>query len=104
MWLKKKQKKTDFVTRVKVLTGAFMQNVVEGAIRHPVCDDDRVRGRRQTCSQHGEDIRMGKYPGMEPKGGGKGWRWGGREGRERDRQKDAEDATHRGFDINRQPV
>lgn len=46
--------RTDFVTGVKVLTGAFMQHVVEGAIRHPVCDDDRVRGgRRLTCSQHG---------------------------------------------------
>lgn len=35
----------------RVLTGAFMQNIVEGAIRHPVCDDDGVRGRRRlTCS------------------------------------------------------
>lgn len=43
----------DCATRVKVLTGAFMQNIVEGAIRHPVCDDDGVRGRRRlTCSQH----------------------------------------------------
>lgn len=90
------------MTRVKVLTGAFMQNVVEGAIRHPVCDDDRVRGRRQTCSQHREDIRMGKYPGMEPKGGGKGWRWGGREGQ--GRKTDRKMQTHGGFDMNRQLV
>lgn len=72
------------MTRVKVLTGAFMQNVVEGAVRHPVCDDDRVRGRRQTRSQNREDIRMGKYPGMEPKGGGQGREGRGRETHEKD--------------------
>lgn len=62
---------------VILLTGAFVQNVVERAVRHPVCDDDRVRGRRQTRTQNREHIRMGKYPGMEP--GGKV----GREGEER---------------------
>lgn len=81
---------------VKVLTGAFMQNVVERAVRHPVCDDDRVRGRRQTRTQNREHIRMGKYPGMEP--GGKVGRGGeGRETHERAQ-------THRGFDRNRQLV
>lgn len=48
----------------KVLTGALVQHVVEGAVRHPVCDDDGVRGRRRLAgSQHGEDVRVGKYPG-----------------------------------------
>lgn len=49
-----------------------MQDVVEGAIWHPVCDDDGVGGRRRlTCSQHRQDIWMGKYPGREGGGGGR---------------------------------
>lgn len=43
-----------------------MQDIVEGAIWHPVCDDDGVGGRRRlTCSQHRQHIWVGKYPGME---------------------------------------
>lgn len=49
-----------------------MQDVVEGAIWHPVCDDDGVGGRRRlTCSQHRQDIWVGKYPG-ERRGGVEG--------------------------------
>lgn len=77
------------VSIVKVLTGAFMQNVVERAVRHPMCDDDRVRGRRQTRTQNREHIRMGKYPEMEPEG--KVGIPGGHQ-------------THGGFDRNRQLV
>lgn len=60
-----------------------MQNVVERAIRHPVCDDDGVRGRRRlTCSQHRQHIWVGKYPGRE---GGSG-----RTDKETDSQKEWE--------------
>lgn len=51
-----------------VLTGALVKHVVEGAIGHPVCDDDGVRGgRRLTRSQHGQHIGVGEYPGMGPR-------------------------------------
>ena len=48
-----------------------MQNVVQGAIRHPVGDDDGVGGRRRlTCAQHGEDIWVREDPEMGVGGGG----------------------------------
>jgi len=50
-----------------------MQDVVQGAIGHPVGDDDRVRGgRRLTCSHHGEDIWVREDPEMGGRRGGGG--------------------------------
>ena len=67
-----------------VLTGALVQHVVEGAVGHPVCDDDGVgRGRSLATPQHGQHVWMGEYPGMSPRRTDKQW-GGGRQEQDRD--------------------
>lgn len=42
-----------------LLTGAFMQHVVQGSVWHPVCDESGVRSRRRlTGTEHWEHVGM----------------------------------------------
>lgn len=48
------------VTRV-LLTGPLVKHIVEGAIGHPVCNYDWMRGRwRLTRPQHGQHVGVGE--------------------------------------------
>lgn len=49
--------------RLQILTGALVQDVVKGSIRHVVSDNDWVRGRRGlTSTKNRKDVWMRKDP------------------------------------------